>query len=99
MTNFRPWTPPASLTARMVANTAVVTGWEIRFPSGVLLPEMEPKRMESPVTPMSVAPPLLAPAAAGAPPIGEPAADFAAGVFLPPAAAVPPPAPGEVVAD
>src|SRR5688500_20116949 len=80
----------------MVANTAVVTGWEIRFPSGVLFPEMDPKRMESPVMPTSVAPPLPA-AGAGAAPIGVPAAALAAGV-LPPAAAVPPAAFGEALA-
>src|SRR6266542_4395768 len=95
MTNFRPYIPPASLTARMVANTAVVTGWEIRFPSGVLLPEMDPKRMESAVTPTSVAPPLSA-AGVGLAPMGVPAAAAAAG-FLPPAAAVPPAAFGEAL--
>src|SRR2546423_7861232 len=91
MTNFRPYIPPASLTARMVANTAVVTGWEIRLPSGVLLPEMDPKRMESAVTPTSVAPPLSATAGPGVP-MGVPAAAFAppaAGVFAPRAAAPP----------
>src|SRR2546430_16331753 len=68
---LRPKMPPASLTARMVAKTAVVTGCEIRLPRGVLFPEIDPNLIESAATPTSVAPPLLGAAAAaagGAPP-------------------------------
>src|SRR2546423_6080708 len=86
MTNFRPYIPPAALTARMVANTAVVTGWEIRFPSGVLFPEMDPNRMESAVMPTSVAPPLSTPDGVGLAPMDVPAAAGPPAAFLVPPA-------------
>src|SRR2546423_733327 len=87
---LRPKMPPASLTARMVAKTAVVTGCEMRLPRGVLFPEIDPNLIESAATPTSVAPPLLgaAAAAAGGAPPGRPGAEgvlgfWAAAVFGP----------------